>query len=58
MPKPISTASFLALTCGAAVCAFASAGDTSKEESLYRVWQRIPLSVINTPYVPYNPPAE
>jgi len=36
-------------------CDFASAGDTWKEESLYRVWLRIPLSVIN---VPYNPPAE
>lgn len=39
-------------------CDFASAGDTWKEESLYRVWQRIPLSVLNAPYVPYNPPPQ
>ena len=33
------------------------AGDTWKEESLYRVWQRIPLNVTKAPYVPYNPPS-
>jgi len=38
-------------------CDFASAGNTWKTESLYRVWQRIPLNVMNAPYVPYNPPA-
>jgi DUF1680 family protein len=35
-------------------CDFASAGDTWKEASLYRVWQRIPLNVTQQPYVPYN----
>ena len=38
-------------------CDFASAGNTWKSDSLYRVWQRIPLNVMNAPYVPYNPPA-
>jgi DUF1680 family protein len=35
-------------------CDFASAGDTWKEDSLYRVWQRIPINVMHQPYVPYN----
>lgn len=35
-------------------CDFASAGNTWKEESLYRVWQRIPINVMHQPYVPYN----
>jgi hypothetical protein len=39
-------------------CEFASAGNTWKEASLYRVWQHIPLNVTQAPYVPYNPPAE
>ena len=36
----------------------ALAGNTWKEESLCRVWQRIPLNVTKAPYVPYNPPAK
>lgn len=35
-------------------CDFASAGNTWVEASLYRVWQRIPINVMHTPYVPYN----
>ncbi|MCX6952589.1 MAG: glycoside hydrolase family 127 protein, partial [Verrucomicrobia bacterium] len=37
-------------------CDFASAGNTWHEDSLYRVWQRLPLNVMKAPYVPYNPP--
>jgi len=39
-----------------AFCDFASAGNTWHEDSLYRVWQRLPLNVTKAPYVPYNPP--
>jgi hypothetical protein len=39
-----------------AFCDFASAGNTWHEDSLYRVWQRLPLNVMKAPYVPYNPP--
>ena len=35
-------------------CDFASAGNTWKEDSLYRVWQRIPLNVTQQPYKSYN----
>ena len=35
-------------------CDFASAGNTWKEDSLYRVWQRIPLNVTRQPYTSYN----
>lgn len=35
-------------------CDFASAGNTWKEDSLYRLWQRVPLNVTQQPYVSYN----
>ena len=38
-------------------CDFASAGNTWEADSVYRVWQRIPINVMKTPYTPYNVPA-
>ena len=63
MPKPVSSVPFLVLTCGVAVCAFAeirplSVSAPSDEKIGGYLGQRIPLSVINAPCVPYNPPAE
>jgi hypothetical protein len=28
------------------------------DASLYRVWLRVPLNVMNAPYVPYNLPTD
>lgn len=39
-------------------CDFASAGNTWADASLYRVWLRVPLNVMNAPYVPYNLPTD
>lgn len=36
------------------LCDFASAGNTWSDASRYRVWQRLPLNVMQAPYVPYN----
>ena len=37
-------------------CDFASAGNTWKDDSAYRVWLPVPLNVMDAPYVPCNPP--